>query len=45
MVGEPNENDLWPISDRISGTMRRILLADLRGGWDGALTANDFGAF
>ena len=30
MVGAAKENDLWPISDRISGTMRRFLLEDLR---------------
>ena len=31
MVGAAKENDLRPISDRISGTMRRFLLEDLRG--------------
>ena len=30
MEGEAKENDLWPISDQISGTMRRFLLEDLR---------------
>ena len=30
MEGEAKENDLRPISDRISGTMRRFLLEDLR---------------
>ena len=30
MEGEANENDLQPISDRISGTMRKFLLEDLR---------------
>ena len=30
MVGAAKENDLQPISDRISGTMRRFLLEDLR---------------
>ena len=31
MVGEAKENDdLRPISDQISGTMRRFLLEDLR---------------
>ena len=29
-VGAAKENDLRPISDRISGTMRRFLLEDLR---------------
>ena len=30
MVGAAKENDLRPISDQISGTMRRFLLEDLR---------------
>ena len=30
MVGAAKENYLRPISDRISGTMRRFLLEDLR---------------
>ena len=30
MVGAAKENDLRSISDRISGTMRRFLLEDLR---------------
>ena len=30
MVGAAKENDLRPISDRTSGTMRRFLLEDLR---------------
>ena len=30
MVGAAKENNLQPISDRISGTMRRFLLEDLR---------------
>ena len=30
MVGAAKENDLRPISDRISSTMRRLLLEDLR---------------
>ena len=30
MEGEAKENDLRPISDRISGTIRRFLLEDLR---------------
>ena len=30
MVGAAKENDLRPISDRISGTMRIFLLEDLR---------------
>ena len=30
MVGAAKENDLRPICDRISGTMRRFLLEDLR---------------
>ena len=30
MVGAAKENVLRPISDRISGTMRRFLLEDLR---------------
>ena len=30
MVGAVKENDLRLISDRISGTMRRFLLEDLR---------------
>ena len=30
MVGAAKENDLRPISDRISGTMRSFLLEDLR---------------
>ena len=29
MVGAVKEKDLRPISDRISGTMRRFLLEDL----------------
>ena len=29
-LGAAKENDLQPISDRISGTMRRFLLEDLR---------------
>ena len=29
MEGEAKENDLRPISDRISGTIRRFLLEDL----------------
>ena len=39
MEGEAKENDLRPISDRISGTMRRFLLEDLRdrGGMYGAI--------
>ena len=39
MGGEAKENDLRPISDRISGTIRRFLLEDLRdrGGMDGAI--------
>ena len=28
--GAAEEKDLWPISDRTSGTMRRFLLDDLR---------------
>ena len=31
MVDAAKENDLWPISDHISGTMRRFLLEDHRG--------------
>ena len=30
MGGEAKENDLRPIPDRISGTIRRFLLEDLR---------------
>ena len=30
MEGKAKENDLRPISDRISGTIRRFLLEDLR---------------
>ena len=30
MAGAAKEKDLRPISDRISGTMRRFLLEDLR---------------
>ena len=30
MEGEAKENDLRPISDRISGTIRKFLLEDLR---------------
>ena len=30
MVGAAKENDYGPFSDRISGTMRRFLLEDLR---------------
>ena len=30
MEGEAKENDLQSISDRISGTIRRFLLEDLR---------------
>ena len=30
MVGLAKENDLWPISDWISGPMRRFFLKDLR---------------
>ena len=30
MEGEAKENDLRPISDRISGAIRRFLLEDLR---------------
>ena len=39
MEGEAKENDLRPISDRISGTIRRFLLEDLRdrGGMYGAM--------
>ena len=39
MEGEAKENDLRPISDRISGTIRRFLLEDLRnrGGMYGAI--------
>ena len=39
MDGEAKKNDLRPISDRISGTMRRFLLDDLkdRGGMYGAI--------
>ena len=39
MEGEAKENDLRPISDRISGTMRRFLLEDLGdlGGMYGAI--------
>ena len=39
MEGEVKENDLRPISDRISGTIRRFLLEDLRdrGGMYGAI--------
>ena len=39
MEGEAKENDLQPISDLISGTMRRFLLEDLRdhGGMYGAI--------
>ena len=32
MVGAAKENDLRPISDRISGTIRRFLLENLRDG-------------
>ena len=32
MEGEAKENDLRPISDRISGTIRRFLLDESRGG-------------
>ena len=39
MEGEAKENDLRPISDRISGTMRKFLLEDPRdrGGIYGAI--------
>ena len=39
MVGAAKENDLRPISDWISGKMRRFLLEDLRdrGGMLGAI--------
>ena len=39
MEGEAKENDLRPISDRMSGTIRRFLLEDLRdrGGMYGAI--------
>ena len=39
MEGEAQENDLRPIPDRISGTMRRLLLEDPRdrGGMYGAI--------
>ena len=39
MEGEAKENDLRPISDRISGTIIRFLLEDLRdrGGMYGAI--------
>ena len=30
MAGAAKEKDLWSISDRISSTMRRFLLEDLR---------------
>ena len=33
MAGAAKEKDLRPISDRISGTMRRFLLEDLRRSW------------
>ena len=39
MEGEAKENDLRPISDRMSGTIRRFSLEDLRdrGGMYGAI--------
>ena len=41
MEGEAKENDMLPISDRISGTIRRFLLEDLRdrGGMYGAINS------
>ena len=33
MEGEAKENDLRPISDRISGAIRRFLFEDLRESW------------
>ena len=33
MEGEAKESDLRPISDRISGTIRRLFLEDLMRSW------------
>ena len=33
MVGAAKEKDLWPISDRITGTMRRFIFEGSKSSW------------